>query len=91
MSPFWPPNMDSLTRDTRMAEYLKSIYPIWAPFLKSDKYQHLAEWQAVHAADIKIFESNLKPDRSFATTKDAFRKAGGEKFSRIMGGQGVYE
>lgn len=86
LKPYWPKDMDNETQASRVREFERKIYPIWAPiwqrYCDSDG---VSERQAIHKCDLEICESGIKPAREFlgaiTTERQRNRAAAGNRFA----------
>lgn len=86
LKPYWPKDMDLDTQASRVKEFERKIYPVWAPIWQ--RYcdsSNVSDRQAVHKCDIEIYDSGIKPAREFLAPVSAEhqrrRTAAGNKFA----------
>ena len=75
--------MDEGTKASLMRNFEKSIYPVWAPiFQRAKENEKITEVQAMHLADMAIFDSGIKPERESSFT-DGNREAVQGKYRQV--------
>lgn len=66
LSPYWPKEMDNDTQASRVREFEKKIYPIWAPiWSRYEEFGNGSECDNIHKCDLAIYDSEIKPAREF--------------------------
>lgn len=58
---YWAKALLQGDRDSRMEQFTRAIYPIWAPILKTEASD--PAMAKLHEADKAIYQSGIKPNR----------------------------